>query len=174
MPEFLAETILQRPERALRTASQQRAPGRTPVSRRAMRRIGPISSTPNCSSARQTWVGSPRSISPSAFGGENNAPRDRCRGSSAGRARRRPPSAPGRSRPCPPGRPETPNRSPRRLIERDNEIKGRLVLEAGVPRALHAASCLAAAAARACADDAPFRAALDASPAQCRCSFSPV
>jgi hypothetical protein len=39
--EFLAETILQRPERALRTASQQRARGRTPVSRRAMRRIGP-------------------------------------------------------------------------------------------------------------------------------------
>jgi hypothetical protein len=44
---------------------------------------------------------------------ESSAPRGRCRGSLAGRARRRAPSAPGRSRPYPPPRRERPNRSPR-------------------------------------------------------------
>ena len=88
-------------------------------------------------------------------GYESNAPRDPYRGSSAGRVRRTPPSAPGRSRPCPPPRRETPNRSPpsRRRASRSGRAP------AG-PRARRAAS----------RPDAASSPAADAARASCRCA----
>jgi hypothetical protein len=68
-------------------------------------------------------------------------------------------------RPCPPPRPGTPNRSPRRVIERDNEVKGWLALEPGVPRAVLMQHRLRLRAL--------LRGALGAGPAHCRCSFQP-
>ena len=67
-PEFLDQTILKRPERALRTAPRLGRSEERPSLDGLCGEKAPICSTPSCSSARPTWVGWPRSTSPPAFG----------------------------------------------------------------------------------------------------------
>ena len=62
--EFLRQPVLQRPERPFRSASGKgRREGRPSLDGLCGEKA-PICSTPNCASARPTWVGQPRSISP--------------------------------------------------------------------------------------------------------------
>jgi hypothetical protein len=63
-PEFLDQTILKRPERALRTAPRLGRSEERPSLDGLCGEKAPMGSTPNCASARPTWVGQPRSISP--------------------------------------------------------------------------------------------------------------
>ena len=63
-PEFLDQTILKRPERALRTAPRLGRSEERPSLDGLCGEKAPMCSTPNCASARPTWVGQPRSISP--------------------------------------------------------------------------------------------------------------
>jgi hypothetical protein len=63
-PQFLRQPVLNRCERALRTASRKGRPEGRPSLDGLCGEKAPICSTPNCASARPTWVGQPRSISP--------------------------------------------------------------------------------------------------------------
>src|SRR6185312_2051218 len=67
---------------------------------------------------------------------ESNPPGGRYRGSSAGRAKKRLPSAPGRSRPCPLPRSGTPSRAPpsRRPSSRSDRAAGRPQARRGASR----------------------------------------
>jgi len=66
--ELVDQTILQRPERSLRTASRLGRSEERPSLDELWGELAPICSTPRCSSAQPTWVGWPRSIWPPAFG----------------------------------------------------------------------------------------------------------
>jgi hypothetical protein len=62
--ELLDQTILQRGEGALRSATRIGRPEERPSFDGLCGEKAPMCSTPNCSSARPTWVGEPRPISP--------------------------------------------------------------------------------------------------------------
>jgi len=63
-PEFFRQPVLKRPERPLRSASRLGRSEERPSRDGLCGEKAPICSTPNCASARPTWVGEPRSISP--------------------------------------------------------------------------------------------------------------
>jgi hypothetical protein len=62
--ELLDQTILQRGEGALRPPTRIGRPEERPSFDGLCGEKAPMCSTPNCSSARPTWVGEPRPISP--------------------------------------------------------------------------------------------------------------
>jgi hypothetical protein len=62
--ELLRQPVLKRPERPLRTASCLGRSEERPSLDGLCGEKAPMCSTPNCASARPTWVGQPRSISP--------------------------------------------------------------------------------------------------------------
>ena len=103
---------------------------------RACGEKAPICSTPNCASARPTWVGRPRSISPALVGAEIMRAAVGVEAHRQAMLRKHLLQRPeGRGRALLLDEKRRIDRA-RRVVERDDQIERRLALEPGVPRAV--------------------------------------